>query len=147
MTPHRVLLLCWKSKCKDAFYKANQHCVRELGQRLREWQRLGRESTSLALCELSRCGADIANLREARQFGAHREKPRVTFCSEKVFSIHSDSRIRLCSPQSSIPHTNIDASNPRSVTPGTQCCYLPSILHGAMTIAETLFLPQCNAAL
>lgn len=125
MTPRRVLLLCWESKCKDAFYKAKTHWVRELGQRLREWLLLGRESTLLARRELSRCGADTANLKEARQFGVHREKPQVTFCSEKVFSIHRDSRTRLGSPWSSIPHTHIHASNHRPVTPGTQCPYLP----------------------
>lgn len=60
----------------------------------REWQLLRREDASLIICELSRCGVDVANLKETRQLGIHGKKSPADF--GKVFWIHRESRIQLC---------------------------------------------------
>lgn len=87
--PYRVLLLCCKSKFKDAFHKANKHWVTELRKNTqKECQLFRRENTSLVVCELSRCRADTVNLKETRQLRVHGKELWDNFCSEKVFWIH-----------------------------------------------------------
>lgn len=105
--------------------KANKHWG-NLARGSEGRQLLRRESTSRTICELSRCGVDIANLTQTRQFGVHGRKFQVTFYSEKVFWTHSDSRTQVCSHSQSTPHTRLDDSNPEAQ--GSSLTSAPSML-------------------